>query len=519
MTTAASVQRFRTAVVRRLGLWFDDTRLDFLDEVLNNAVPSARDRSEFLDRLEAGTSPRAEVRALADALTIGETYFFRNVEQFDALREVALPAIARARETVRRVRVISAGCSSGEEPYSLAIAVREYFGAKDPPWTMEVRGVDINASSLARAKEGRYTKWSLRAMSDTPATQWFRPSGTGFELDDGIRSMVDFVERNLLDDDPILWQPQSYDVVFCRNVLMYFAPEQSRRILTRLVGSLAPGGWLFLGHAESLRGLGTALELRNTHGTFYYRRSTDAAQPVGGVWMREGNTVAGSTDATHAHREAPWFDQIDAAASRVRSLIDTERPFHANASTDVDLPRFVAPDLGPALPTPDDALAEATALLQRERYIDALAVLDGLPSATSGDAKVRLLRAVLLTHGGRLAEAELTCRSLLDTGGNGAEAHFLLALCAERRGDPSNAGDHDRIAIHLDAGFAMPRLHLGLMARRRGDLDAARRELGQALSLLHGEPAARLLLFGGGFGRDALLSIAKAELVASGGRS
>jgi chemotaxis protein methyltransferase CheR len=156
-------------------------------------------------------------------------------------------------------------------------------------------------------------------------------------------------------------------------------------------------------------------------------------------------------------------------------------------------------------------------LLKKERFSDALDLLAGLPAGSEQDPDVLLLRAALLTHSGQLEAAERASAQLLDRDELNTGAHYLLALCRESAGDPRGAVDHDRVAVYLDPGFAMPRLHLGLMARRAGDPEGARRELGQALLLLKREDASRLLLFGGGFGRDALVALCRTELLSAGG--
>jgi chemotaxis protein methyltransferase CheR len=122
------------------------------------------------------------------------------------------------------------------------------------------------------------------------------------------------------------------------------------------------------------------------------------------------------------------------------------------------------------------------------------------------------LRAALLTHSGNFGAAAAVCAQLLDQDELNTGAHYLLALCRESAGDRQGALDHYRSAVYLDPGFAMPRLHLGLMARRDGDRDVAIRELGHALLLLSREDASRLLLFGSGFGREALIALCRAEL-------
>jgi chemotaxis protein methyltransferase CheR len=130
----------------------------------------------------------------------------------------------------------------------------------------------------------------------------------------------------------------------------------------------------------------------------------------------------------------------------------------------------------------------------------------------STDSAALLLRAALLAHQGALAEAQQACHELLRLDDLNAGAHYLLALCFERHGEVRQAIEHDRTAVYLDAGFAMPHLHLGLMARRRRDAEEARHELGKALLLLEREDESRLLLFGGGFSRSALLALCRSEL-------
>jgi chemotaxis protein methyltransferase CheR len=156
--------------------------------------------------------------------------------------------------------------------------------------------------------------------------------------------------------------------------------------------------------------------------------------------------------------------------------------------------------------------APALDLLRKERFADALDLLrDGQPEAER-DPDTLLLEAALLAQSGQFAAAEIACQRLVVIDELNAGAHYLLALSREHAGDRDGAGEHDRIATYLDPAFAMPRLHLGLLARRAGDLETARRELSQALILLKREDAGRLLLFGGGFNREALSALCETAL-------
>ncbi|MBL9037549.1 MAG: methyltransferase domain-containing protein [Archangium sp.] len=490
--TAELVDRFRAAITARFGLSFDDTKLEFLSEVLERRASATGGSAErYVERLGGGVT-HDELRQLTQELTVGETYFFRNIEQFNALAEVVLPDRSAARKSTRTLRLLSAGCASGEEAYSLEIWLREHL--LEPGWTVAVQAIDLNATSLAKAAAGRYAKWALRETPAELQERWFRPSGRDFVIDQGVREAVRFDERNLLHDDPAIWPPERYDVVFCRNVLMYFSPEHAADIVARITRSLAPGGYLFLGHAENLRGLSHQFHLCHTHGTFYYQRKDGPPSS----WVVEHAPHPGEPISMEG---GTWVDTIQRAADRISAL-------SAGASE--------GGPLGGALPGAVD-LSAVLLLLQHERFTDALAQLDALSGAARDEPNALLLRGVLLTHSGQWEAAEAVCHELLALDELSAGAHYLLALCREGTRQLRSALEQDQVAAYLDPGFAMPRLHLGILARRTGDSVLARRELEQALILLAREDASRLLLFGGGFAREALMQLCRTELRAVGG--
>jgi chemotaxis protein methyltransferase CheR len=477
------LDRFRAVIVGRIGLRFDDARLSFLGEVLRRRLDHlGRPRGAYLDDLEQRLSA-SEIGALAAELTVCETYFFRNAEQFQALAEVALPERMHARKTQGELRLLSAGCASGEEAYSIAIVARETV--TDPAWDVRVRAVDINPTALAKAAAARYSPWALRDTSPDQQQKWFRRDGRDMLLDETVRRAVRIGVGNLVRDDPDLWPAAGYDVIFCRNVLMYFAPEQMRLAVERIARSLVPGGFLFLGHAETLRGISDSFHLRHTHGAFYYQRKNDAGPaslpPAGCESLVEPPRLPISAfDET-------WVETIRSATERVAAL--------------------VPPALTRSRPTPRIGWDPAPALdlLRKERFADALANLRGRPPESDLDTDTLLLEAALLAQSGQFAAAEIACRRLIATDGLNAGAHYLLALCREHAGDRDGARESDRSAAWLDPGFAMPRLHLGFLARRAGDWETAQRELGHALILLKREEASRIVLFGGGFDRAALI--------------
>ncbi len=498
---SSDLARFRAAVASHLGLQFEDARSNELAAVFERlCVASDGGAAAYLARLERARLRRRDLHALARQLTVGETYFFRNPDQLRAFAEAVLPERRAARASQAHhasqmsgpcVRILSAGCASGEEAYSLAIIARE-CGA--PRGEVTITGVDVNAAALERAAEGRYSAWSLRETPADVRRRWFREVGRDYAVAPSIRAEVRFEERNLAAPEPDLWLSESYDVIFCRNVLMYLTPETVRAVVARMKQALAPGGYLFLGHADSLRELSQEFSLRNTHGTFYYQRTTaEACGPAGSIAPpRPSSRPPGGE----------WAETVRRSTERIREL--SEQP--------AVRPSCPGPEPGSGSP-----LAESMALLARERFAGALECLDRLPEHEASAPDVLLVRAILLTHQGQLEAAERACSKLRAGGADSAGAHYLLALCREGVGDRTGALENDRVAAALDPGFAMPRLHLGLLARRSGDLRAAQRELGQALDLLAGEDAERIRLFGGGFTREALTRLCRAELRAAGG--
>jgi chemotaxis protein methyltransferase CheR len=506
------LERFRAAIIRRIGLQFDDGKLEFLGEVLRRRLDRLdRPGDAYLRDLEQDPS-RSEMSALAQELTVGETYFFRNHEQFRALAEIVLPERMRAAGEgggKKNLRLLSAGCASGEEAYSMAIVARE--AVVDPAWEIAIRAVDLNPIALAKAAQARYSSWALRETPQDIRDRWFRPDGRDLVLEKSVRAVVSFEAANLASDDPALWQPAAYDAVFCRNVLMYFAPEQMRAVIARIAQSLAPGGFLFLGHAETLRGISDAFHLRHTHETFYYQRKENidiafrrpVKMIVGSIGAEGSGAILGGSfnGAAAMAGNAAWFDSIRAASERVAALVGG--------------PMQAAPAPVPARPFD---LAPALDLLRQERFAEALDCVRGGRPESEKDADVLLLEATLLAHSGQFAAADAACLRLLAIDEFNAGAHYVLALCRAHAGDRARAGEHDRVAAHLDPAFAMPRLHLGLMARQAGERDAARRELAQALVLLQREEASRVLLFGGGFNRAALIALCESALRESGGR-
>jgi chemotaxis protein methyltransferase CheR len=456
----------------------------------------------------------AETTALTEELTVGETYFFRHPDQFRAFTDVALLPRLRASVSHSRLRILSAGCASGEEAYSLAILVRQHDTAATNS-DGRIVGIDLNATSLAKAQQAKYSSWSLRGMPDDLRQRYFRGDKV-FVLEESARSLVTFEQHNLADDADGFWQPEQFDVIFCRNVMMYFTPEAARGVIARLTRSLIPGGFLFLGPAETLRGLSQDYHLRHTHDTFYYQRRTSGEAPgLPDLSVQRGSPPRLMDLPVLAAEDTSWVSAIGQASERIARL-SRGLPTNAPTPTDaVNAPRVIAATSPNGNPRPD--LLVAREMVRQERYMDALAVLRSSSGGVGHDPDTQLLLAVILTNSGQVAEAERLCQQVLAGDELNAEAHYLLALCHEHAKEFVTAIEHDHTAIYLDSQFAMPHLHLGLLSKRSGDQVGIRRAFRAARVLLPREDTGRILLFGGGFSREMLINLCDAELRVCGG--
>jgi chemotaxis protein methyltransferase CheR len=217
----------------------------------------------------------AELDEAVDAITTNETYFYREPAQLGAFSREVLPELARALAPLRRLRILSAGCSTGEEAYTLAVLVRE--SGLFAGWDVEIVGADISRRCLAAARAAAYGEHAFRSPEAEHMRRWFRLRGGKWVVDEAIRSMVRFGRENLLDPGALA-SVGRVDAVFCRNVMIYFDLPARRRVLAKLHEKLREGGWLLLGHSESLLNVTADFEIVHLTRDLVYRKPLRAAE-------------------------------------------------------------------------------------------------------------------------------------------------------------------------------------------------------------------------------------------------
>lgn len=531
---SAEVARFRALLAEQLGWTFTDVDTRQLANALDLRAGELKlSHGEYLRWLTNGR-PAEELAALAETLTITETYFFRHSDQFNALGEVALPHRVRSRASHHHLRLLSVGCSSGEEAYSLAITAHE--AQPDPAWQITVLGLDANPAMLQRAAVARYSEWSLRETPTTTRRRWFTAHDNAVEVDSRIRATVTFRQYNVVDDDPV-WHVGDLDVVFCRNLLMYLTPVAAQVLVGRMTRALAPGGYLFLGHTDTLGSDPAGLEQQHARNAFFYRRPESAAPPYArpafpprpgdsaALARPTATTAVGGPRASTVRPVSPTA--IRSAAASLTSFGTASKGWAgATLAGRETTSRETAGRTASDRRRVDPAVRQqALTLLRGEQFAAALAVVEaslpipGRPGERgSPDRSIGLPPADLLLYGVLLAQvghpdaAAVVARQLLDLDGRHADAHHLLGMCLDDGAAVDSATGHYQRAAYLDPQFALPRLRLGLLARRRGDRRGATVELEAALDLLRYEHDERVTLFGGGFSRSSLIALCQSEL-------
>jgi chemotaxis protein methyltransferase CheR len=460
----ALLQRLSDYLEARVGLHFAKRNWKDLQQKMTAAMTDFGFGrvEEFIEWLLSFSPTQNQIEILAGHLTVGETYFFRERKAFEILEQSLLPGlIADRRKTEKRLRFWSAGCSSGEEPYSIAILLDKLIpDLRD--WNITILGTDINTAALRKANEGIYTDWSFRDNPPGFKERYFeKVDGHHFRLLPGIRKMVTFSYLNLSEDHyPALQSnTNAMDFIFCRNVLMYFAPGQIGLTVDRFHRSLMDGGCLIVSPVEtSLLTHSPFVTVRFPDSTFYKK---DSHKPK--VNQRVAEPV----------REGIRRPSIPLeAAKRHRPEKSANRTGQAALATHEETGR-----------TPYE---EAALLYQSGFYPEAEGKLRK-PMANGGrNQESCILFAKILANQGKLDEARGFCEEAVLADKCNARLHYLLATIFEEQKKGDEARASLKKALYLDRDFVLAHFALANLSLRSGKAADARKHFSNVTEILSG---------------------------------
>lgn len=416
------------------------------------------DCSSYMRLLEIEQTRGTEWDALIGEITIGETYFFRQAEHFNLLRSAILPELIERKQGTRQLRIWSAGCATGAEPYSISLLLHLDFREALEAWDVSILATDINVDFLAQARAGRFTEWALREIPESVRKCCFRRIERFWELAAEYRQHVRFEYHNLVSTMPYPGSAElPFDIILCRNVMIYFSQDRIRQVARRLHDVLAPGGWLLVGHAEPNSLNFPQFEVVIASETTAYRKALPDSDRL--------PVPAFPTDWT-----AP-FEQLSRPTERsskapVRSRQAEQKPTVSHPSIEI-------------------VVTESDLLIEQAHAL-----------ADKGDWQA----------------AEDLCMRVIEADALHAQAHFMLGVVQYQHSSVTEAEASLRRAIYLNRSFTLAHYHLGLLLQRNGAHGQARRSFLNVIDLLTGTPEGDIVPYGDGILTQELRELANMHL-------
>lgn len=390
-----------------------------------------------------------ELKALSSALTVNETYFFREKPALNVLKNIIIPElIAQRKDTTRTIKIWSAGCSSGEEPYTLAILLREYFPQlKD--WNVTILATDISPAVLQKALNGDYSEWSFRETDDYLRKKYFKHQGKHWQIIPEIKKMITFSFLNLSKNSypSSLTNTQEMDVVFCRNVMMYFTEEVIKQVSSRFYSALLPGGWFVTSQVElNDEYFGQFARVQVENGIFYRkvpRQAKELKLPL--------EEYQSTTPIAERHRKPAVALKTTVLA---KSTAPTRRPMQSPVRENPEH-------------TPDYYFSRRQFQLCIEGCKKAL-------EKDAGNIQLKGLLAKSLAHTGHLDKAEQLIVELIGARVNDAELYYLYALILNDRNETPLVEEMLNKALYIDSQHLHSNLMMGQLLRAKGNAKGAR---------------------------------------------
>jgi len=458
--TPSQVKRLTDIIETRAGMLIGADRVDLLCQAAHDVMQlhAMTDFDYFLEWVSSSSPVNNLLQGIIERIVVNETFFFRDDSQIAALRDVVLPSILEyRRETMRCLNILSAGCSTGEEPYTIAMLLDE-LGVGSEPWTINLTGGDISLNALAKARAAVYGEWSFRGVPKRVRDRYFTSHGQQYALHDNIKQMVSFQPLNLADGVPF----SDLDLILWRNVAIYFSPDKIKEVAAHCFRALRDGGWLFVG----------ATELSQE----YFR--TNEAVHIGDAIVYRKNVLRSPPPITLPPLRTTPPIEIPERRERER------KPVSLMSGKD----REISPSVVRIHDATrrDSASFESAELLWKQGEIkQATEMLNAL---TLSEPRALYLLARIHADRGDHEKAEETCSRYLDRVPDSLDGYYLLAMICQATHKEALAAEALRKTLFLDRNFVMGHWSLGVLYGKLGKAKAAQRHLKQVRSLLDKMP-------------------------------
>lgn len=500
---------FQKFISKYSGLHFPKNRRGELEKGLMEALKNAPDGITTVEGYYAYLNrcgdPDAmiELDRLINILTIGETHFFRNTAQFEALANYILPEmIAKKREVANQLsqnfpgtpqlRIWSAGCSTGEEPYSVAMLLRELIPDIEK-WRILILGTDINANSLARARQGVYRDWSFREdKARAKRSLYFDKIGNQYQLKEAIRRQVTFAHHNLIEDDfPSTANGiVSMDLILCRNVTIYFSQEITGPLIRKFYDTLVDDGWLLVGHSEPSITAYQEFQIRSYPKAILYQKSsipsTGYLNGVNGSGSRyqdgRSHTVPATAKLIDPRRRVPPRPQAGLPPTQPLSSTTRKKTTAMLREANIEKEQQAA-----------IRFEEAQLLLVQGKIDKATQLLEALVADNEKHTAAYCLLARTYADQGQGLQARSWSLRAIKSDSLNPTPYYLLALLDENDGFLGQAIENIKKMIYIEANNPLPHFHIALLYKKAGQHELSQRALGNAIKLLENLPGDQIL--------------------------
>lgn len=484
--------QIKTYIADRCGLYFRDHDLRNLESAIRERMRLCQFDSApaYYIYLTTSDEKENEFRELLNLLTINHTYFFRNEPQFASFKDKVLPQLLEQKMQMAftshstqkpTLRIWSAGCSTGEEPYTIAMILRETVPNYED-WNIEIFATDASNDALAKAKRGIYGENSMRLVEEPYRSKYFSQvvaarNSKEWHLSPEIKNMVNFGFLNLIEDP----YPAEMDIIFCRNVTIYFELKTTLKVIHAFFTSLTDFGNLFLGYSESLQFLTNKFRMRSWEDGIYYQKTTEKIEE------------AISMIPLGQPKEEVIIDYAEKAPSpELMAIAETPQPVFLSSE------EF------------ENVRSQILRLIYLKEYNQALTLIEKVAVEGSQRADMYYLTADIYTSMNRHEEAKMRIKKALAIDSLYAPAYYLLGCIFWEENKHHQAKENLQKSLYLDQDLIMARFYMAHILRGEGKIDEAIREYRNTLAILSkgvSGPRSEMTLQGSGFNKETLKSI------------
>jgi chemotaxis protein methyltransferase CheR len=486
--SVACEESFCKQIAQRTGIVLQDHQLVNLRDTIRNGCARFEytDPAQYLHALQTSTGLTEPLEYLIAGITVGESYFFRDSEQIELLRDALLPEMIAAKRVHGdlSLRIWSAGCSQGQEIYTIALMLHELL-PDIAQWRIHLLGTDINSEVVAKAIRGRYSDWSFRATPPELRDRWFTRAGNEYEIRTDVKRMVHFAYLNLTEDvyPSILSETNAMDIILCRNVFIYLERKAVQRSMSQYAECLVERGALILGASDPVEYTHTPLKWVQNGRAAYFRK-----EPYSSPVSNEYRTPELARDFTPATNKMP-----QALTRRIEKPITQPKSIPPVRTYDSGK-RIAAANVEKSA----TGMAEIIKSLKCSDWSSALVKIEEACVQGKGTSDLWQMKANALANLGQMDRALQACATSLQMEVDNKHTYLIQGLILAELNREQDAEQALRKALYLDHSFLEAHYELGMLRVRASDLRGAIKSMENALKLaLEGDPERELHNAGG----------------------